>query len=60
MSKVSYLTKSRDGECNYFHLWNNELSSKKANGWQCTIGKKRNRGDWINGGIDICKSLEPF
>lgn len=42
------------------NLRNNKLVGEETNGGQCTIHEKRNGGDWVDGGVHICKPLKKF
>lgn len=54
----SYYAEKRDSEGNY--RWYNKFSGEKANCRQCTISNKGEGRKWVNNGVNICQSLQPF
>lgn len=48
----------RMSACNY--RWHDEFISEQADCREGTVGKKRQRGEGINGCVDISESLEPL
>ena len=42
------------------NLRDDELVGEETNGGQCTIQEKRDGGEWVDGGVHICKPLKKF
>jgi len=40
------------------NLWDDELPSEQTDGRQNTVYEKRDRSEWVNGGVDVSKSLQ--
>jgi len=40
------------------YLWDDELPSEQTDGRQNTVYEKRDRSEWVNGGVDVSKSLQ--